>query len=111
MKTVKQLKPNYAPVYAALYPDLAKVLQKNGYALAIHGSLKRDFDVVAIPWGKKLSEPKKVIGEIEKEFTIRQIGKPQEMNYGRTAYTLSIGHGACAIDLSFLSVPIKKKSI
>ena len=45
MKTVEQIKPTYAAVYAAaLYPDLCKLFQKHGYALAVHGSLARDFE-------------------------------------------------------------------
>jgi len=102
MKKINEIKPNYAPIYAAaLYPDLAKLFQKHGYALAVHGSLARDFDLIAIPWAEKLSLPEKVIKEITKEFVIRKIGKSQLRSYGRQAYTLSIGHGECAIDLSF----------
>lgn len=103
MKSTEQLKPNYSPVYAALYPAFAKIFQKHGYALAIHGSMARDFDVVAIPWGEKLSKPEVVIKEITKEFAIDQIGEPSRRNHGRIAYTISIGHGECALDLSFLT--------
>ena len=49
--------PSYAPVYAALYPELAEIAQQHGYALSIHGSLQRDFDLVAIPWVWNAKEP------------------------------------------------------
>lgn len=42
--------PTIAPAYAGLYPCLCEVARKHGYALAIHGSLEHDMDVVAIPW-------------------------------------------------------------
>lgn len=36
--------------YAVMYPKLAEVARANGYALAVHGTAARDFDLVAIPW-------------------------------------------------------------
>lgn len=39
-----------APAYACLYPGLCAVARRHGYALAIHGSVSRDFDLVAVPW-------------------------------------------------------------
>lgn len=95
--------PSYAPVYAvALYPDLARTFREHGYALAVHGSLQRDFDVIAIPWTEDPSPPDKVIAEIVQSYFIRQIGEPTEIRHGRIAYTISVGHGCCALDLSFM---------
>jgi len=102
MKEAEQIKPNYAPVYAAaLYPELAKIFQRHGYALAVHGSLAKDFDLIAIPWSETLSPAEDVIREITDGYAIRQIGEPTHRRYGRIAYTISIGHGECALDLSF----------
>lgn len=104
MKTVEQLKPNYAPLYAAaLYPDLAKIFQKHGYALAVHGSLARDFDIIAIPWVEHPSAKEVVIDDIHNTFAVRMIGEPEEKPHGRLAYTLSVGFGECSIDLSFIN--------
>lgn len=105
MKTPEQVKPNYAPVYAAaLYPELAAIFVKHGFALACHGSLARDFDLIAVPWIDKPSNPDEILKEITTHFWIRLIGKPEAKNHGRIAYTISIGHGECAIDLSFMPV-------
>jgi hypothetical protein len=102
MKKTEEIQPNYAPIYAAaLYPKLCKLFQKHGYALAIHGSLARDFDIIAVPWGEKLSSPDDIIKEMTERFVFRQIGEPDEKRYGRIAYTISIGFGECALDLSF----------
>lgn len=98
---------NYAPVYCALYPGLAEIARQHGYALAIHGTLARDFDLVCIPWSDREPDtPPLVIDDICSQFAIRQIGGLTEKPHGRLAYTLSIGHGECAIDLSFVSIPI-----
>lgn len=96
--------PSYAPVYCAMYPDLAKIARKHGYALAVHGSLQRDFDIVGIPWVESPSDTKAVIQEILSEFAITQIGEPQVKLHGREVYTLSIGYGECFLDLSFMPV-------
>lgn len=102
-KTAEQVKPNYAPIYAAaLYPELSKIFVTNGYALAVHGSLARDMDLIAVPWAKKVSKPSKLLKEITTTFSARIIGKPTKKNHKRIAHTLSIGFGQCSIDLSFL---------
>lgn len=111
MKTTEELKPNYSPVYAALYPAFAKIFQKHGYALSIHGSMARDFDVVAIPWAEKLSKPQVIIDEITSHFDVQKIGEAKEKNWGRICYTISIGHGSCALDLSFFPNVASQKPI
>lgn len=99
--------PSYAPVYAAaLYPDLAVLFRKHGYALAVHGSLQRDIDLIAVAWAAAISDPAVVISELTNQFDIQVIGNPVMKNHGRIAWTLSIGFGQCAIDLSFLPTPI-----
>jgi hypothetical protein len=39
-----------AAAYIALYPALCEVARAHGYALATHGSIGRDFDLIAAPW-------------------------------------------------------------
>lgn len=36
--------------YESLLPVLRIIAREHGYALAIHGSLTRDFDIIAVPW-------------------------------------------------------------
>ncbi len=95
--------PSYAPVYCALYPKLAKIARSHGYALAIHGTLGRDMDLICVPWADKISRPIDVVDEITSTFAIRRIGEPTAKNHGREAWTISVGHGECAIDLSFVA--------
>ena len=102
-KTADQIKPNYSPIYAAaLYPELCTIFQKHGWALAVHGSLARDLDLVAVPWVPRVSEPSAIVAALLKTFWIRQIGEFTLKEHGRVCQTLSIGHGECAIDLSFM---------
>ena len=102
------MKPaNFAPVYCAIYPGLAEIARKHGYALAIHGSLARDADLICIPWVDAPSDPVAVISEMTTTYAIRQIGEPEAKKHGRVAYTISIAFGECALDLSFMPlVPV-----
>ncbi len=95
--------PTYAPVYCAMYPKLAEIARKHGYAFAIHGTLGRDMDLTCIPWAETVSEPMAVLDEITSTFAITLLPiPPTQKNHGRVAYTISIGWGECAIDISFM---------
>ncbi len=98
--------PSYAPVYCALYPELAKLAKQHGYALAVHGSLQRDFDLICVPWIESPSQPDDVVNAITQEFALNQIGTPEVRLHGRRVYTLSVGFGECFLDLSFVSVKV-----
>ena len=94
---------NYAPVYCALYPQLAEITRKHGYALAIHGSLGRDMDLICVPWVETPSIPEVVIKEIVTKFALKEVGGPPSLKeHGRMAHTLSVAFGECFIDLSFM---------
>lgn len=94
---------NYAPMYCALYPQLAEIARSHGYALAIHGSLGRDMDLICIPWVEAPSSPQVVVDAITSKFHIREVGgPPTEKMHGRLAFSISIGFGECFIDLSFM---------
>lgn len=43
-------KPNRAPVFVGLYPGMCDVARGLGYALAIHGTVATDLDIIACPW-------------------------------------------------------------
>lgn len=98
------MKPaNNAPVYAAMYADLAEVCRRHGYALAIHGSLARDFDIVAIPWVATPSRPQAVVDEIVKMFAVQQVdGDPRTHEHGRICYSLPVCWGETCLDFSFM---------
>lgn len=104
------MKPaTYAPVYAALYPQLTEIARSHGYAMAVHGSMQRDMDVICIPWTPTPSEPQAVVDDIVKKFAIKQLKNNrveawEEKHHGRMVTTLSIGFGECFVDLSFMPI-------
>jgi hypothetical protein len=94
---------NYAPVYAAaLYPEFAEIARLHGYALAAHGSLARDFDLICVPWAEAPSDPQTVVDAIEEKFAVRHHGAFVARAHGRLVMTLTVGFGECFVDLSFM---------
>ncbi len=93
---------NFAPVYCSLYPEFAEIARKHGYALAIHGSLAKDMDLVAIPWTDSASEPQAIVDAIVSEFSITQANGWTTREHGRQVTTLVIAFGDCFVDLSFV---------
>lgn len=97
----------YPSLYCAMWPDLKARARSLGYALLIHGSLKRDLDLVAIPWtedavdARTLADAMKAVvggwtGEVEGSTKILA-DKP----HGRLGAIIVCG-GHAAIDLSIM---------
>ena len=102
-------------MYAALIPSLQAVARQNGYALAVHGSMARDLDVIAVPWTHDAVEPTRLAETIRQSFQgvlcERFEENPAVRPHGRLAYAFyfnekdaSTTHGPY-LDLSIM--PIK----
>lgn len=48
--------PTLGPVFACLYPGLCDIARSYGYALALHGTLVRDMDLIAVPWTESATD-------------------------------------------------------
>jgi hypothetical protein len=55
---------NPAPMFACLYPALCDIARQNGYALAIHGSVTSDLDLIAVPWTETACEAENLMQAI-----------------------------------------------
>lgn len=98
--------PSIAPAYACLYPGLAEVARSHGYALAIHGSVSTDLDLIAVPWTEYPSSAETLAHAITEHaaacLTVGcRGGNPERKPHGRLAWHLSLDAGAC-IDLSVM---------
>lgn len=58
--------PTFAPAYVGMYVILSEVAREHGYALAIHGTVSRDFDLIAIPWTETAGDPELLIEKLRK---------------------------------------------
>lgn len=98
--------------YAALYPGLLETAQHHGYTLAIHGSMVRDFDLVAVPWTEGATSADKLIYDIAlvhasdsgtwRDAAERAVASKSEKPHGRRAYTILLGGGGPRLDISVM---------
>ena len=91
---------------AELLPPLQMAARGCGYALAVHGSLCRDIDLIAVPWTEQADDPKllvdRMLGVIAgllgrataQDWTSKPHGRQSILIY-------HAGHGA-EIDLSVM---------
>ena len=90
--------------YALMYSALKAAALEGGWALAIHGSVVKDLDLVAIAWtndsikiDELLDDFAKIIGQSNEKKA--KFTGPHYMPAGRIVYTLSIA-ADIYIDLS-----------
>jgi hypothetical protein len=61
--------PTHAPFFACLYAALCETARRHGYALAIHGTVTTDCDLIAVPWTNSASD-----GETLMQALMQHIG-------------------------------------
>lgn len=86
-----------------MYGVLRDVARNHGYALAIHGSLNRDFDLIAAPWTEDAVSERELIAAFCKAGALYEVPDkpPEDKPHGRVGYQLFPG-GARYVDLSIL---------
>lgn len=99
---------NFSPLFASMYCGLCNIARKHGYALAIHGTMNIDFDLVAIPWTDEAVEPIVFINEMLNLMNLCGVEnhglynlEPTIKPHGRLAWLIILGNGA-TIDLSVM---------
>lgn len=89
-----------AACYAVIYPALRNVALAHGYALAIHGSMIRDFDLIAVPWTDQARDPVELIRALKAECAgvfnhsdfdeLIPDGTPTTKPHGRKAWSIHL---------------------
>lgn len=103
--------PSITPAYVCMFPILAEIAQSCGYALAVHGSVTSDLDVVAIPWTDQCVDGPQLVFAIWQYASIYHIDfeypeehklkAPEVKPHGRLSYSIPLYAGA-VIDLSVM---------
>jgi len=103
--------PSPAAAYAILYPQLAEIARHHGYTLAIHGSMTRDLDLIAVPWVDDAGDPQALVAALTAEIGGYVIGNTRTAGtiphrikpHGRRAWTIHWeASGEHYIDLSVM---------
>ena len=84
-----------AAFYACVWDDLRNAAMDCGWALALHGSLKSDMDIMAMPWVEDAKSAEEMIKALSDCFTDNIFADRQEVLFngkphGRIVYTISI---------------------
>ncbi len=85
-------------LYANFFGILKDVAREYGYALAIHGTLNRDLDLVAVPWVEDVKPHLEMFAAFRERLGIvREDGavfdSVEEKPHGRIGYTIGTGGG------------------
>lgn len=91
---------------AILIKPLREVARRHGYALGVHGSLRYDIDLIAVPWREGCSSPHDLAGAIQNavKAIVGNAAKlsddiPESKPHGRLAWAFHMGGGPY-VDLS-----------
>lgn len=105
MLTKDPKQTNYNPIiYLTLYPKLLEIAQECGYNLAVHGSMQRDFDMVAIPWVQNCTTSIVLISKLS-QWLKGKIEAPdfaKEKPHGREPWVIHIEEGKY-LDISVIT--------
>jgi len=107
-----------AATYASLLPDLVQAGRDCGYAIAPHGSMARDLDIIAVPWTEEATSAEALIMRLlsvtggyltdgsrskDGEWETVHGDAPTKMPHGRLAWTIHLGtHGNLFLDVSVM---------
>src|SRR6185295_6378328 len=66
VKTKEQVKIEGKPVfYAVLYDSMRRAALECGYALALHGSMQSDMDLMAMPWNEDAAPEEQLVKALD----------------------------------------------
>ena len=71
-----------AAFYAAMWDDIRQCAMDCGWAVALHGSLASDMDIVAMPWVKEARSFNWLIEKIANLFTGNHLVECSQITYG-----------------------------
>lgn len=82
-------------LYAIFYEHLKQIAKEYGYNLVLHGSMHRDLDLIAIPWGDNLKSSDEMIQEFEQYLTGKKTINPYYtvLPGGRKSYVIELNRG------------------
>lgn len=93
--------------YKSIVPIVREIAKAHGYAIAVHGSMKRDLDIMAMPWVKWAKAPETLATAVmtalvghsymRSYWKENRVGKP----HGRLTYAIPTKQNSY-IDLSVM---------
>lgn len=75
-----------AAFYAAMWDDIRQCAMDCGWAVALHGSLNSDMDIMAMPWAQEITCFPEMVRRISELFTGSSMAKNYRITYGEKPY-------------------------
>lgn len=107
--------PTFPALFAMLYQMLAREARAKGYALALHGSMGRDLDVIACPWTEEAIPAEELVEALRAAidgFIVKNHSdewKPAQKPHGRRAWVIHLTGSGTYIDLSVMPMPARRR--
>lgn len=94
--------------YASIYEDIRQCAMDCGWAVALHGSLSSDMDIMALPWTDQAATFEELVKKIQLLFDDNSIAELYSITYsekphGRTVATIPIW-GDFYLDISTVDI-------
>lgn len=84
---------DFSALYADLLPICRDVAWLHGYCLAVHGTMRRDMDVIAVPWVVACSDPVALILAVADACGgIVDLGQVHHRSHGRLSCSIVLVH-------------------
>lgn len=98
-----------AAFYAAMWDDIRQCAMDDGWAVALHGSLNSDMDIMAMPWVEDAVNHTTLIKDIAELFTDNEMTAAWRIDYcskphGRAVATIPIW-ADFYLDISIMGPP------
>ena len=94
--------PHVPALYATTYMMAVEAARALGYALTIHGTLRRDLDLVAVPWTEEAASKEELLAAIQGIFPrVYDEARWEERAHGRQTVTITWEAGLY-LDLSVM---------
>lgn len=108
--------PSPAPAYLGLFVPLCEIARAHGYALAPHGTMARDFDLIAVPWTEDATDARTLVDAIAKHVGTAlglmvhgdgsPLSEPSRRPHGRLAWAIPLhvqdASGSTMLDVSVM---------
>ena len=98
-----------ASFYAAIWEDIRRCAMDNGWAVALHGSLSSDIDIMAMPWTEEAIPFQSLVKCLSELFEDNMLSSQWVISYGekpfrRIVATIPI-YDDYYLDISTMSTP------
>ena len=72
--------------YASMYEDIRKCAMDSGWAVALHGSLSSDMDIMAMPWAKEAIKFEELVNKISRLFDENSLSENYTITYDEKSH-------------------------